>query len=40
MEKVKEILNTPVGKVALLVVGFGLGFFIAKRQKKSGYVRR
>lgn len=44
MEKIKEFLNKPVGKIALVVVGFGVGFgvgfFIAKIKKRVCNVRR
>ncbi|WP_255580312.1 hypothetical protein [Flavobacterium sp. UMI-01] len=40
MEKIKEVLNSPVGKIALVAVGFGIGFFIAKKQKSGRYARR
>jgi len=40
LEKIKDFLAKPVGMIALVVVGFVAGFFIAKRQKKYVNGRR
>lgn len=40
MEKIKEFLNGTAGKVVLVVAGFGLGWYLAKRKKRTGYARR
>jgi|GEM_PF-4853146 len=32
MEKMKEFLNKPIGKIALAVIGLAIGFFIGKKQ--------
>jgi len=39
MDKLKDFLSKPVGMIVLVVGGFGLGWFLAKR-KKTGYARR
>lgn len=40
MDKIKDFLAKPIGMIVLVVVGFGAGFYIAKRKKRTGYVRR
>jgi hypothetical protein len=32
MQKIKELLNKPAGKIALAVIGLAIGFFIGKKQ--------
>lgn len=32
MEKIKDFLDKPVGKIALAVIGLAIGFFIGKKQ--------
>ena len=36
MEKIKDFLSKPAGMITLVALGFGLGWFLAKR-KKTGY---
>ena len=36
MDKIKEFLSKPIGMITLVIVGFGAGFFIAKRKKRNG----
>lgn len=39
MEKVKQFLAKPVGMILLVVIGFGAGYYIAKRKKTGRYGR-
>ncbi|WP_255283845.1 hypothetical protein [Flavobacterium glycines] len=40
MDKIKDFLAKPIGMIALLVVGFGAGFYVCKRKKRRGYAGR
>lgn len=35
MEKLKDFLSKPLGMVTLVVAGFGLGWYLAKRKKTT-----
>ncbi len=32
MQKIKDFLEKPVGKIVLVVVGLAVGFFVGKKQ--------
>jgi F0F1-type ATP synthase assembly protein I len=36
MQKLKEFISKPVGQIALVVVGFAIGFVVCKKTKKRG----
>jgi hypothetical protein len=40
MDKIKTFLNSTGGKIVLVVVGVGVGFFIGKKKKPRTGARR
>lgn len=40
MEKIKEFLDKPVGKIALVAIGAAATYFFLKRKRRTGYARR